>query len=185
MNGGMDKGGRNENQWKKWNGFKLIGETRWLANSNAARAIFGRYDGPDRDAFIDLLTCLLTISESDKFDPETKHVTKCLLESFTSFETCLTAFIFLEVFETTTPASLYLHTKGLNMLTAFKTVDEATRFLKKELREFEKIYAQTEKFVSEVNDLLLPREIELTLTDKLRSNRKRRTPRFHDEMAAD
>ena len=71
------------------------------------------------------------------------------------------------------------------MLTAFKIVDEATRFLKKESREFEKIYAQTEKFVSEVNDLLLPREIELILTDKLKSNRKRRTLRFHDEMAAD
>ena len=85
----------------------------------------------DHDAFIDLLT----ISESDKFDPETKHEAKCLLESFTSLETCLTAFIFLKVFETTTSVSLYFQTKGLNMLTAFKMVDEATRFLKKESRE--------------------------------------------------
>ena len=71
---------------KKMKRIKLIGETRWFAKSNAARAIFGRYDGPDHDAFIDLLTCLLTISESDKFDPETKHEAKCLLESFTPFK---------------------------------------------------------------------------------------------------
>ena len=105
----------------------------------------------------------------DKFDPETKHEAKFLLESFTSFKICLTAFIFLKVFETSTPASLYLQTKRLNMLTAFKMVDEATRFLKKESREFEKIYAQTEFFFPEVNDLLLPLEIKLILTDK--SNR--------------
>ena len=40
-----------ENKMKR---IKLIGETRWLGKSNATRAIFGRYDSPDYEAFVDL-----------------------------------------------------------------------------------------------------------------------------------
>ena len=39
---------------------KLIGETIWLARSNAARAMFGCFDGPDHDAYIDKIDAYQT-----------------------------------------------------------------------------------------------------------------------------
>jgi hypothetical protein len=51
--------------------------------------------------FVNLLTCLSMIQDSDKFDAKTKQEANVLLKSLLKFETILTAFTYLYIFETT------------------------------------------------------------------------------------
>ena len=57
------------------------------------------------------------IHDLDKFHTKTKHEANDLLQSLLKFETILTAFTYLYIFETTAPLSSYLPTIGLDMFT--------------------------------------------------------------------
>ncbi|GBO02260.1 hypothetical protein AVEN_42318-1 [Araneus ventricosus] len=91
---------------------KLIGETRWSGKFNAAAVIFGRFEKPSVSTFINLLTCLSIIQNLEKFDAKTKHEANALLHNLLKFETILTAFSYLYIFETTAPLSSYLQTSA-------------------------------------------------------------------------
>jgi hypothetical protein len=67
---------------------KLIGETRWSGKSNAATAI-GGFDDAAVSTFVNLLTCLSRIQDSDKFDAKTKQEANVLLQSLLKFRTIL------------------------------------------------------------------------------------------------
>jgi len=47
---------------------------------------------------------------------------KCFIDGLLKYETVLTAHIFQEIFVYTTPLSLYLQTKGMNVVHAFSMV---------------------------------------------------------------
>ena len=76
------------------------------------------------------------IHDSDKFDAKTKHEANVLLQSLLKFETILTAFIYLYIFETTAPVIQLSTDKWLDMFTAWSLVDSATTKLKEQTRTF-------------------------------------------------
>jgi hypothetical protein len=71
---------------------KLTGETRLSGKSNAVTAICWRFDDAAASAFINLLTCLSMIHDSETFHAKTKHDVNILLQSNLKIETILTAF---------------------------------------------------------------------------------------------
>ncbi|XP_077295474.1 zinc finger MYM-type protein 1-like [Arctopsyche grandis] len=125
---------------------KLIGETRWSGKSNAATTIFGHFNDPTASTFVNLLTCLSMIQDSDKFDAKTKHEATYLLQSLQKFETILTAFTYLYIFETTAPLSSYLQTNCLDMFTAWSLVDTATTKLIEQKRTFHNVHSKAFEF---------------------------------------
>lgn len=137
---------------EKMKRLKLIGETRWSGKSNAATTIFGCFSDPSVNTFIDLLACLSTIQDSDKFDPKIKQEAQVLLQNLSKFETILTAFTYLYIFETTVPLSNILQTSTLDIFTAWNLIETATTRLKEQSRTFENIHKKTLEFVNTCND---------------------------------
>jgi hypothetical protein len=86
---------------EKMKRLKLIGETKWSGESNVATTIFGRFDNASVSTLVNLVTCLSRIHDSDKFDAKTKQKANVLLQSLLKFETILTAFTYLYIFDTT------------------------------------------------------------------------------------
>ena len=128
---------------------KLIGDTRGSGKYNAATTILGRFDDPTTSTFVNLLTCLSIIH---KFDAKTKHEANVLLQSLLKFETILTVFAYLNIFETKAPLSSYLQTSALDMFTAWSLVDSATTELKEQTRTFHNVHSKALEFVTKCND---------------------------------
>ncbi|XP_047132607.1 uncharacterized protein LOC124811291 [Hydra vulgaris] len=160
---------------------KLIGETRWLGKSNAATAIFGTFAEPSSTVFVNLILCLSCISESENFDTKTRHEAKTL-----KFDTILTAFTYLQVFEKVGPLSIYLQTRGLNVLVAFKMVEKAVIELKSQSRLFDDVHNNALQFVRMANASIIQRtKTMLEVKIELPAKRKRKTPTMLDEHTVD
>ena len=133
---------------------KLIGETRWSGKSNALRGIFGTYENPRVNSFLDLLICLFTISTSQTFELAVGEEAQALINAFLQFQTILSTFIFLRIFEETVPLSEYLQTKGLDMVEAWNTVQIASTDLKRKSREIGEIHTAAKSCAEKVNEQL-------------------------------
>ena len=62
------------------------------------------------------------------------------------------AFIYIRIFDITTPVSDYLQTPGLDVLQAWRKINEATDKLSKIARDFAAINQHATTFISGVND---------------------------------
>jgi len=62
------------------------------------------------------LETLHIIAYSEETDSNTSIETRALLINWTSYETILTAFLFLQLFSATTPVSKYLQTGRLDYI---------------------------------------------------------------------
>ncbi|XP_047129351.1 uncharacterized protein LOC124809338 [Hydra vulgaris] len=165
---------------------KLIGETRWSGKLNAATAIFGTFAEPSSTVFVNLILCLSYISKSKNFDTKTRHEAKTLLMPFLKFDTILTAFTYLRVFEKVGPLSIYLQTRGLNVLVAFKMVEKAVIKLKSQSRLFDDVHNKALQFVRMANASIIQRtETILEVKIELPAKRKRKTPKMLDEYTVD
>lgn len=165
---------------------KLIGETRWSGKSNAATAIFGKFAEPSSTVFVNLIICLSCISEAENFDSKTRHEAKILLMPFLKFDTILTAFIYLRVFEKVGPLSTYLQTRGLNVLVAFKMVEKAAIALKSQSRQFDDVHDHAIQFARMANAHIIQRtEAILEVETELPVKRKRKTPMMVHEHTVD
>ncbi len=82
--------------------------------------IFGTYDSPVPERFILLLQTLQKITSSKEFDHKATYEASALYEKWIKFETILTAFVFMRLFQYSTPVSKYLQTKGLDVMTAYR-----------------------------------------------------------------
>ena len=138
-----------------------IGETRWLSKSMALGKIFGSYDNLDNHMLRDFLIALHTIAQTDSFEKAARKEAKDLLDTFCKFENILTAFVFLRVFRITTPLSLYLQTKGLDMLQALRMVESVESQLQKVSRDFESMHKKATDFCIVLDELLIDTEIEI------------------------
>ncbi|XP_047129358.1 uncharacterized protein LOC124809344 [Hydra vulgaris] len=136
---------------------KLIDETRWSGKSNAATAIFGTFAEPSSTVFVNLILCLSCISESENFDTKIRHEAKTLLMPFLKFDTILTAFTYLRVFEKVGPLSIYLQTRGLNVLVTFKMEEKAVIELKSQSRLFDDVHNNALQFVRMANASIIQR----------------------------
>lgn len=70
---------------------------------------------------------------------------------FQDFETVLTAFTYLSIFEITAPLSCYLQTSGLNMFTAYNMVEAALEELRIRALKFEDVHSRALLFCRQVN----------------------------------
>ena len=83
----------------------------------------------------------------------------------------IVAFIYIRIFDVTTPVSDYLQTPGLGLLQAWRMINEATDKLSKGAR----IYQLSTTFINGVNDKLSEQGIHLT-TDLPEIRATRRAP---------
>ena len=118
------------------------------------RGIFGTYENPRVNSFLDLLICLFTIATSQTFELAFREEAQALINAFLQFQTILSAFIFLRIFEETLPLSEYLQAKGLDMVKAWNMVQIASTNLKRISREFGEIHTAAKSYAEKVNEQL-------------------------------
>ncbi|XP_025414670.1 uncharacterized protein LOC112686538 [Sipha flava] len=109
----------NETSADKLRKLKKIGATRWNSADDALRSIFNTWSDQNetelsRNHYYYVLDALHTIAYADNTDPHTASDARALIINWTSYETIITAFLFLQLFSSTTPVSKYLQTKGLD-----------------------------------------------------------------------
>ena len=152
-----------------------IGETRWLSKSQALTKIFGTYSAPDRGLCAEMLLALDAIANDTSFQESTRSDAKVIMDHFQKFETILTAFMFLRLYSITTLLSLYLQTKGLDMLQAWRMVETTSKKVNNISRDFESIHTKAKDFCDVVNEALNESNLEVgTALPKKRVRRKKR-----------
>lgn len=72
---------------------------------------------------------------------------KCFIDGLLKYETILTAHIFQEIFVYITPLSLYLQTKGMNVVHAFSMVKTTISTLQSKARDYNHIKDLTKTFI--------------------------------------
>jgi len=97
-----------------------IGETRRLSKSIALEKIFRTFKSrsPNTGLYTEMIRAFQDISEDKSFQQSTRNEARLLMDSFLKVETILISFVFLRIYKITTTLSLYLQTKGLDMLQA-------------------------------------------------------------------
>ena len=89
-----------------------------------------------------------TLNECQSVDQSRETITdaEALEIKLTSFETVLTAHVFNKIFSITDPASLYLQSGKIDLLTAIRLIETAESQLEKLRGEFSKILALAKTF---------------------------------------
>ena len=151
-------------------------QTRWSSRARALRKLFGSFNDDTKELFSDLLMVLQHVNETPNFKGSIRYEAKCLRENLSKFETVLVAFIYIRIFDITTPVSDYLQTPGLDVLQAWTMINEATDKLSKIGRDFAAIYQHATTFISGVNDRLSEEGIPDLTTDLPEIRATRRAP---------
>ncbi|KAK5639462.1 hypothetical protein RI129_011954 [Pyrocoelia pectoralis] len=73
--------------------------------------------------FFELTLELLKIASCTDFNGKVRNNATAFLHTFVSFETVVTAMIFLQIFKITTPLSDYLQTRNLDYAQAWRLVE--------------------------------------------------------------
>ena len=131
-----------------------IGETRWLSKSAALVKIFGSYSAINltkSGLFAELILALDAIADEPTFQESASGDDKVLMDHFMKFETILTAFVFLQIYKITTPLSLYLQTKGLDMLQAWRMVEAVNKETSTQKKRMPGEQCQDEAVLDEVD----------------------------------
>ena len=115
------------------------------------------------------------VNQTPNFKGTIRYEAECLRENLSKFETVLVAFIYIRIFDITTPVSDYLQTPGLDLLQAWRMINEARDKLSKVARDFAAIYKLSTTFINGVNDKLSEEGIHLT-TDLPEIRTTRRAP---------
>jgi len=114
------------------------------------------------------------ISEDKSFQQSTRNEARLLMDSFLKVETILISFVFLRIYKITTTLSLYLQTKGLDMLQAWR-VEELVAYQINEIsRDFEEVHEKAKAFCTDVNEAL--EDTDLDVASYLPKKRARKTP---------
>lgn len=116
-----------------------IGATRWRCKSDAVGKIFGRsvmwmdevkHEERKSFIFIQVVFALHEISQSSNFNVNVRSTARSLLGHLTSYETTLTAMMFLQIFNVTTDLSDYLQTSNLDYIQAWRKIEATIKLLK-------------------------------------------------------
>ena len=150
-------------------------QTRWSSRARALRKLFGSFNDNTKELFSDLLMVLQHVNQTPNFKGTIRYEAECLRENLSKFETVLVAFIYIRIFDITTPVSDYLQTPGLDLLQAWRMINEARDKLSKVARDFAAIYQLSTTFINGVNDKLSEEGIHLT-TDLPEIRATRRAP---------
>uniref|UniRef100_H3AD62 DUF4371 domain-containing protein n=1 Tax=Latimeria chalumnae TaxID=7897 RepID=H3AD62_LATCH len=155
----------------KFKRLQKIGETRWWLKYKVLKHIFGTFEDSIEALYATLVRTLIFLSTSEKFDSKTSSEASSLLENFVKFQTVLTAFMFLKMFETLDPTLKYLQMKGLDYIAAWSMVEQATKSLENQQRNFDLIHEKAKKFVDDFS--FLQEELDDTSLEKRIPKRNR------------
>ncbi|XP_053274770.1 uncharacterized protein LOC128436886 isoform X1 [Pleuronectes platessa] len=164
-----------------------IGETRWWAKHDALKKVFGSFGKPQDCLYIDVLCTLSAIQDQTTVKSNVRSKARGYKDGLLRHETILTAQLFLQIFEKTTPLSKYLQTGGMDILSAHRMVMSTHKALKEMGRDFQTVKDATESFVKWANDKLeeqdeeMGMEVEVSLPQR-RPKKKKSMP---GEMAQD
>ena len=95
---------------------QFVNVTRRWSKDKALGSVIDDFSVPFEKSkrYITLLKCLLTIAHSDDFTVEVNFKAQSLLQNWCKFQNILMAFVFRDLFNSTTSTSLYLKTRDLN-----------------------------------------------------------------------
>ena len=161
--------------WK----LQKIGETRWWSKDVALKNVFGSYESPNPERLATLLKALKLIESSKAFDPKATFEASALRQSWERFETILCAFVFLKIFQYSTPVSKYLQTSGLDVMTAYTMADNLSKTLTAVRDQFSEVHQKAAKFANDVA------EQGVDVAHELQCIRKRKKKRLSTEESND
>lgn len=153
---------KNHTSNEKLRKLNLIGATRWWSKDKALSSIIKLNETDIKNSrFLLFLNFLLEIiSNHSTFDSKTKFTARTLLQNWSKFDVIMTAAIYLDIFNISSPISKFLQSTSLNYLTAFNMINN----LHKEIRSrrdnadsiFINLYSKVKHFIIEIN-----KELEL------------------------
>lgn len=155
------------NKWEENSKNKFIssiGDTRWWSKDRCLTKVFGSYSFPKEALFVDIIQTLNEIYLSDRFNQEVRFKAQMYRDSLLRYETVLTANIYLRIFASTTTITLYLQSKGMNVIQAFNMIKSTLNTLKSQSRNFDAVLEVTNKFITLVNSKLEDLELEVAST---------------------
>ena len=119
-----------------------VSTTRWWSHQKALENVFFAHQGELFECFID------TLEQCQSTDHSRQTITdaEALEKKLTSFETVLTAHVFNKIFSITDPASLYLQSEKIDLLTAIRLIETAESHLEQLRGEFSKVHALAKMF---------------------------------------
>ena len=144
--------------------------TRWWSHQKALENVFFGQKGKLFECFIDTLDECQSVYQSR----ETITDAEALEIKLTSFEGVLTAHVFNQIFSITDPASLYLQSGKIDLLTAIRLIETAESQLEKLRGEFSQVLSLAKTFC-------VDHELEQDFASK-RTKKKKRLP---DELSND
>lgn len=166
--------------------FQKLGATRWNSKHAALQSIFRTTSTPNKDRhhYVHLIEALHILGYSKTVDPHTSSEARNLLQKWTSFETILTCFIFLHIFEASTPVSAYLQTKGLDYIAAWNKINDLHQKMRVLSTKFDDIYQEVEDFVTVMSEKTEDLE-NVFVETKLPEKRKKFVKLMSGEKARD
>lgn len=175
-------------KWESTSKFKfisVIGETRWWAKDRCLSKVFGNFKNYENALFPDIILTMHEIFVSEKFVPDVRYRAKTLIDSLLKYETILTAHVFLQIFVSTTPVSLYLQTRGMNVMQAFTMVNKTIDDLKCQSRNLDGTIDIVNTYVKEINKKLEERSLEYSIPETFISKRNKKQKKVPGENASD
>lgn len=172
----------NDNRRKKLN---TIGETRWWAKDAILRKVFGNIGKPNDGLYIELILTLQYIATTIKFQPNVRIKAKSFLDSLIKFETILTAKLFLQIYDITTPISKYLQERSIDFIKAHSMVMNAIKLLKDISRKFIDVKKSADMFVNYVNNKLDEMQSDVEVEHTLPDSRLRKKKQMDGEKTMD
>ena len=101
-----------------------VNATRWWSKDRALQSILDNPSIPLNESkqCLTLLICLHTISNLEHFNADATFQANSLVANWCKFQNILVAFVFRDMFISSTQTSKYLQTNGIDLLTASKKV---------------------------------------------------------------
>ncbi|CAH2293902.1 zinc finger MYM-type 1-like [Pelobates cultripes] len=139
-----------------------IGTTRWSSKARALRKLCGTYENHSEELYSDLILVLKHVSSSSDFRNSVRHEALKLNENLCKFETILATFTFIRIFDITTPVSDYLQSPALDIMQAWRMVEDATNRLSKISRDFSGVCGSATTFIDHLNEKLAAEDIAIS-----------------------
>lgn len=176
------------NVWKKTiddkdlRRLETIGNTRWWSKNKALDHIFG----DQGKLYVEMILALDTIESLDSFTPEVRVKARFLKESFLKYETILTAFIYVHIFNIVGPLSRYLQTKGMDLIKSQELVNNSLEQLIKQQRNMNDVKKQADIFIKLVSTKFEEDyDLDVIIETKFPEGRCRYKKKMYDESSLD
>lgn len=170
---------------------QTIGDTRWWSKDLSLRRIFGTPNNSQKALYVEVLISLHAIEKSVQFTPDVRSKATNFKDSLLKYSTLLTAFLYMRIFEITTPLSKYLQTSGMDIQKAYVMVENTVKELKLLKRDEAGLKKCVDDFINTANIKLDEKntkensDIDFVIESKLPTLRTRKKKKQFDENAED